>query len=97
MASLRGHVVLRNPDTLLVETFGPGDDVPAWAAERITNPEVLAQESAPAPQDGPVEPPRAGRGASAKAWSAYAAELGVEVQDGATREDIIAAVDANDA
>jgi len=39
-----------------------------------------------------VEPPaRAGRGASAKAWRAYADVVGVVVADDASREDVIAA------
>jgi len=36
-------------------------------------------------------PPRAGRGASAKAWRGYAHSVGVVVADDASREDVIAA------
>lgn len=86
--------------------FGPHDDIPAWAVERITNPKVWADAEAedvappPAPADPPVggaelsEPPRAGQGSGREAWAEYAAALGLEVADGDTRNDIIAAVDA---
>lgn len=40
-------------------------------------------------------PPRAGRGSSRDAWVEYAATLGVTVPEGASRDDIIAAVDAH--
>ena len=88
-------VVLRNPETLAPVAFGPGDDVPCWAAELMTNPEVWEGEPvtvAPSPPVG--EPPRSGRGASAKAWRAFAESRGVVVPEGASREEIIAAVDA---
>ena len=39
-------------------------------------------------------PPRGGPGSDRDAWAAYAASLGVDVPDGATRDDIITAVDA---
>lgn len=42
----------------------------------------------------PAAPPRRGRGATTPAWLAYAEALGVTVPDGATRDDIIAAVAA---
>jgi len=41
----------------------------------------------------PVEPPRAGRGAGAEAWTAYAAALGITVPDGASRDAVIELVD----
>lgn len=43
------------------------------------------------PSDG--EPPRAGKGSGRDAWAAYAAGLGVDVDDDATRDEIIEAVD----
>ena len=48
---------------------------------------------AAAEDDAPVEPPRAGKGATKAAWAAYAATLGIESAPDATREDFIAAVD----
>lgn len=42
--------------------------------------------------DGP--PPKSGRGSGVGAWSDYAAEQGVTVDDDATRDDIIEALEA---
>lgn len=44
--------------------------------------------------DAAEEPPRTGKGSSGKAWRDYAGRVGVVVADDATRDDIIAAVDA---
>lgn len=33
-------VHVANPETGTTEVFRPGDDVPSWAAEAITNPDV---------------------------------------------------------
>lgn len=81
--------------------FGQGEDLPDWAAEQITNPDVwegelpehLQPEQDPSqpPETAPVEePPRSGKGSSRDAWAAYAAVKGVDVTEGASREDIIA-------
>lgn len=40
-----------------------------------------------------VEPPRSGPGSGRDVWAAYAQSIGVVFEDGATREDIITAVD----
>lgn len=39
-----------------------------------------------------VVPPRSGAGSGADAWAAYAATVGVDVADDASREDIITAL-----
>ena len=78
--------------------FGPDDELPGWAAKRITNPKAWEddgqgdeQDAEPAePTDG--EPPRSGRGSGRDVWAAYASEQGVAVSDDATRDDIIAAL-----
>lgn len=82
--------------------FGPDDKLPAWAVKAITNPKAWAEDEGDDPdvdggdggQNGPVEPPRAGKGSGVEAWLAYAKEIGVTVADGAGRDDVIAAVDA---
>jgi hypothetical protein len=86
---------------------GPGDGVDPTAAIPVVvddpddEPEPvdvdepdgeLSVEPAPAPIEL-KEPPRVGRGASAKAWAAYAEALGVELSGDMGRDDIIAAVD----
>lgn len=52
---------------------------------------VRVTEPAPAAQPTPSPPPRAGRGASLEAWQRYAIQADVAVEDGMTRDDIIAA------
>ncbi|MEU8136584.1 hypothetical protein [Streptodolium elevatio] len=100
---LRTHVHVHDADGR-THVFGPDDDVPDWAAERIGNPKAWADD---APADGPEpdaddtdensEPPRSGPGSGEASWAAYAAARGIEVPDGASRKDIIAAVDAANA
>lgn len=41
------------------------------------------------------EPPRAGRGSGVEAWAEYATSKGIEVPADATRDDIVALVDAS--
>lgn len=43
---------------------------------------------------GGGEPPRKGRGSGRGAWVDHAEALGIEVAEGMTREEIMAAVDA---
>lgn len=90
-------------------TFGPADEVPAWAAAAITNPDVWDGEPPAAdpgagggkpPQGGEggdtlPEPPRSGQGSGVEAWREYAVKLGwfESIPEGAKREDIIKAVD----
>jgi hypothetical protein len=90
--------------------FGPGEDLPDWAAEQITNPDVwegelpahLNAEGEPQPRvatPAPAtpasqmqEPPRSGKGSGRDAWAAYAASHGVEVEEAASRDDIVDAL-----
>lgn len=81
--------------------FGPGDTVPAAAAKLITNPKAWAE--APEPEDTKPDaavpaadgvPPRAGKGSSKDAWHAYASLHDVEHDPDATRDEIVAAVEA---
>lgn len=48
-----------------------------------------------APVNEPVgdEPPRAGRGSGLEAWVSYAESLGLEVDEDASRDDVISLVD----
>lgn len=85
-------------------------DLPAWAKERITNPDVWDKlDSEPDPKRrgedgaegqtagepvGPTPPPKSGAGSSADAWLEYASAQGVDVEQDAKRDDIIAACDA---
>lgn len=46
----------------------------------------------PADPEG-AEPPRSGRGSGVEAWTEYATSLGIEVPEGASRDDVVALVD----
>lgn len=61
----------------------------------VPNPEPSANpEPNPAPAE---EPPRNGPGSGREAWAAHATALGIDTAEDATRDDIIAAVDAHTA
>lgn len=79
-------------------TFGPGQDLPGWASKAITNPNVWEGASTEAAgSDGPVRPPESGKGSSLDAWQEYALEIGVDFDDDMTRDEIIAAVNEQEA
>jgi hypothetical protein len=69
--------------------FGPDDDLPDWAEAAITHDKAYVDESG---SDGP--PPKAGRGSGLDAWKAYASVHEVEVPDGASKDDVIAALES---
>jgi hypothetical protein len=111
---LAANIAARNPETGVVETFLAGETVPAWAAERITNPDVWAREGSDVGEvDADLdqaeddtgtdtapgvaaddEPPRTGKGSGKDHWAEYAQRIGVDVDQDASKADIIAAVDA---
>jgi hypothetical protein len=86
--------------------YRPGQRVPAEVAGRITNPKAWSEPALAAEEparqvssiggqeDAPAEPPRSGKGSGMDAWVAYAQSLGIEVPNGASRDDVIALVDA---
>lgn len=84
--------------------FGPGDAVPAWARKQIRNPKAWGgdepADSSPVEVPVPVgagdleAPPRSGKGSGAAEWRAFAERKGVDVDQDATREDVIAACEA---
>jgi hypothetical protein len=79
----------------VTHTVPPGEEFPDWA--KPENPYVTGKlkdedghpQEAPAVFSGP--PPRAGKGSGVEPWAAYAASQGVEVEDGAGRDEIVAA------
>lgn len=86
----------------VVRSFGPGDTLPDWAAAKITNPDAYVDndEAAPAaddesaPHDSDGAPPKTGKGSGLANWLTYAESLGVDVPEDASRDDVIAAVEA---
>lgn len=69
---------------------------PAFAGSGVRRFPMLGSPVGAA-QSGPAAggvPPRSGKGSGADAWAAYAAANGVPVAPDATRDDVIAALDA---
>jgi hypothetical protein len=100
MAELRAAVYVDDPNEVGKSVlFVPGDEVPDWAAALITNPNCwvdgeLPTTKAAAEPAADDAPPRAGKGSGRSEWAAYAESVGVTVDEDATRDEIIAAVDA---
>jgi len=86
---LAAYVSLWHPETRQRVTFGPKDDVPAWAAGKITNPAAWEGDEPADEQDA-----RPKGNASREAWAEYAKSKGVDVADADNRDDIKAAVEA---
>lgn len=106
---LRSYVHVRD-DKHVTHVFGPDDEIPAWAAEQITNPKAWAPHpdddqrqsagngnGAAAGTEQPAtggRPPKVGTGSSREDWAAYAAAHDIEMPGNATKAEIIAAVEA---
>lgn len=86
--------------------FGPGDDVPEWAAAQM-GVHCFEDEEHPFPDsDYPGKaavsyerepgaiPPKSGAGSSRDAWAAYANDVDVDVPADAQRDQIIEAIAA---
>lgn len=102
MAGLTVHVAVRD-DHGVTHSFGPGQDVPEWAARQITNPKVW--DSVPDVEEidggqgggegnpsggGDEPPPLAGPGSGRDPWATYASQHGVEVGEDDKRDEIVA-------
>lgn len=110
-ARLVGYTAVRDADGI-VHSFGPGDDVPEWAAKAITNPKLWGGEVPPAddldtggtsPTAGagttssaPVPPPKGGKGSGEDRWREYAAQVGVDVSEAQDRDDVITILELAD-
>lgn len=72
--------------------------VPPAPPEPSSTPATATSAADPAGDDDEAavleEPPRKGRGSSLEAWQGHADALGIEYDNDASRDDIIAAVDA---
>lgn len=76
-----------------IASAGPDPDDTSNVTVEVVEPEPVEQ-TPEAQTETVVEPPRSGPGSGRDVWATYAESLGVVVEDGATREDIITAVDA---
>jgi len=83
------QAMITNPDIWIDDTPAPGSSV----AEESSAP--AGDITSPAGGGAPERPPAAGPGSGLDAWRAYAAAIGVEHDEHATRADIIAAVEAH--
>lgn len=54
MKTLKALVRVVNPETQEAETFRPGDDLPDWFYEKVTNPAAWSDEDAPSPNPAPT-------------------------------------------
>ena len=101
MGALITHVAVQDDDGV-THSFGPGQDVPEWAAKQITNPKVWdhvpddvdgdqSGEGSPS-GDGDEPPPLAGPGSGRDPWAEYAAKFAdkVEVSEDDKRDEIVA-------
>lgn len=103
---LKAHVHAVPDEEGVLHSFGPDDDVPAWAQALITNPNAWADppadlgavdagagSSGSAAPGAPEPPPRGGAGSGRDAWAAFAASHRFEVPEDASRDDIIASLE----
>lgn len=74
--NLLRYVYVDGPDGVV--GFGPGDDVPAWAVKKITNPKVW--------EEAPAAPAPKRRAAAKRAPSTPAPEPTVTVTDEVTED-----------
>lgn len=79
-----------NPDGSGLVAIGPDDEIPSWA-RKLVHKRHLGDQAGDA--DGGV-PPRGGPGSGRDAWAEYAGANGVEIDEDASRDDIIAALDS---
>lgn len=93
---LRSHVHVRDA-TGVPHVYGPDDEIPDWAARRITNPR--AWDEPPRLDDEPADEParksvgaRPAQTASKETWASYAAAIGIELPAAVTKAEIIEAV-----
>lgn len=99
-AGVLAYSVTLRGDNFQLVTFPAGSTPPAWAQAQISNPKAWEGSEAPSasapepPGDGP--PPKGGAGSGKDAWAAYAASKDVDVDQDATRDEIIAALEVAD-
>ncbi len=100
--TLNSTVHVHNPKGE-TRVFKPGDDVPKDWAKLIDHDAAWDDdgvEEAPqrqaAPRDPGTPPPMSGMGSGAEVWALYAAEVDVDIPEGATRDQIVEAIKAAD-
>lgn len=90
MGELAAHVHARNPETGRREVFGPGDELPGWFSDVVTNPKVYVSDESDEDEEGRGDPERPADSAKKDEWVEYAKAVGVDPTD-MTKEQIQAA------
>ena len=86
---------ITNPDVWEGDVPARKDPPPATDEVAALKARIAELEAAQKPAEGKASvPPRSGAGSGADAWRAYAESLGAEVSEGATRDQIIAGLEA---
>lgn len=93
---LTKNVTLWDAETQSPRTLLAGDEPSAEDAKLIDNPKAWStdDEAVAAPAEGDVDDDRPAQSAKKADWVEYAESLGVELDDDATKQDYIDAVDA---
>lgn len=89
------------------EVFGPDDELPDWAVRQMgphlfedgkhptgDYPGAEVRSRADTDREPGAIPPKGGPGSGRDAWASYANDVDVDVPSGASRDDIIAALEA---
>lgn len=87
-----------NDNTLVLRAGSPvsllkGSEVPDWAKDQVGD--HLLEGGAEETADPDALPPTSGKGSGVQAWQEYADHKGIAYPEGATRDEIIAAVEAH--
>lgn len=88
---------LRHPDSQQSVVLTAGSEVPEWAEKELADrDDIWETPEVDADENGDGRPPLSGKGSGKGAWADYAEELGLSVPEGASRDDIVALVDAHE-
>lgn len=88
-----GNVLVRHPDSGVLEVISAGSEVPEWASDQVGD-HVLEGESHKdshkdeGDKSAGSPPPLQGAGSSKAKWAEYAEAHGVHVADDMSRDDI---------
>lgn len=92
MAKLTGNTIVSHPETGVPTVLLKDSDVPDWA-DGLIGDHLLEGGSEEVDLD--AVPPTSGKGSGVQAWQADADHKGIAYPEGASRDEIIAAVEAH--
>lgn len=97
MAILSDNTVLAHPETGVPVVLLKGEEVPDWATDLVGDHLIEGGAAEAQSEDSDALPPTSGKGSGVEAWQKYADDKGVAYAEGASRDEIIAAVEARKA